>query len=360
MDYTDIYLRPRKKESASPQEPLRSAQVDSAAESRVEWMLKGAFSVQQLLDRVEELSARVCMFDEKMVNLTKLVKLAQGIQEEKEADIRFQQQELLSRLKRLEQACARLEDMETFKQFIISKVQETLEDAHQAFLSDLAKIRADGEEQAARTKQRIENTVSDVRRDVEERIASLWGEAEQKDLSRQEAQDTLREKLRLVESSLRDLEMSVGRDYSRVPPLQEKIDGITQSLSSLEQKVDKTAGTVVTLGNEAKQARALLMEEIETTRQWVTRNLQRVKQHVEVISSDVEQLHNGRADLSARISRISCQADMECKKLRSQLSQKALVADALDNLVQKEFYKVEDVALRHQSLRTEVGAVKDV
>ncbi|KAH9599084.1 hypothetical protein LSM04_006860 [Trypanosoma melophagium] len=361
MDYTDIYLRQRRKDPSSVQTPSQPVEVDNATDQRVECMLKGAFSVQQLVDRIEGLSIRVDAFDEKMVNLTKLVKLAQGLQEEKEGDLRRQQQELRARLKRQEQITTRLqEELDGLKEKLSSGMRDTANELRQEGVNDMTRLRKQNEEQLNQIKLNFEVALNSIRKDFEQQAITLQKEVSTSTASQLEGHNNLREQFYQVEKTVQMLEVSAASESSRIKPLEENIQKLSETYSTLQQKIDVATHTITSLGEEQTRAHDAVIDEIESTRRWATRNLQRVKQHVDTISSDVAQLQNEQVELSARLNHVSCQAEVEYKKLRALLAQKAREAEALGTIVGKELGKVEDMAERHQVLRTEASALKGV
>ncbi|ORC90255.1 uncharacterized protein TM35_000093050 [Trypanosoma theileri] len=361
MDYTDIYLRQRRKDASSVQTPSRPVEVENATDQRVECMLRGAFSVQQLVDRIEGLSVRVDAFDEKMVNLTKLVKLAQGLQEEKEGDLRRQQQELRARLKRQEQITTRLqEELDSLREKFSSGMRDTVNEIRQESVNDLTNFRKQNGEQLNQIKLDLEVALNSFRKNFEQQTLTLQKEVSTKTTSQQEAYNNLREQLYHVEKTIQTLEASVSNESSRLKPLEENMEKLSETNNTLQQKIDVATNAIISFGEDQTRSHDAVIEEIESTRQWATRNLQRVKQHVETISTDVAQLQNGQVELTTRLNRVSCQAEVEYKKLRALLAQKAREAEALGTIVGKELGKVEDMAERHQALRTEASVLRGV
>ncbi|KAG5473561.1 hypothetical protein LSCM4_03630 [Leishmania orientalis] len=86
-----------------------AAPVTSALGQELDRLVGGTLAAQEYRDRLEALTRSVQASDEKVLNLTRLVKLSQSIQEEKEADLRRQNDELRARLKRQEQLTAQLQ-----------------------------------------------------------------------------------------------------------------------------------------------------------------------------------------------------------------------------------------------------------
>ncbi|KAF5225162.1 putative basal body component [Trypanosoma cruzi] len=360
MDYTDIYLRQRRNENTAPQTQLSSAGVKAATEQRVERVLKGAFSVQELVDRIEGLSTRVDAFDEKIVNLTRLVKFAQGLQEDKEGDLRRQQHELRSRIKRQEQITAQLqEEIAILKEKVPSAIRETVKEAQQENRNEMIKVRKESEEQLYQLKIDLEEAVKTVQKDLEQNVITVQREITTSASSQKETQNGLSEQLSLLEEAVRRLEASrVTTESTRLASVEATVRQMSDMLDSLQPKAAATSRALEVLGEERQRTHDAIMNEIESTREWTTRNLQRVKQHVETISTDVVRLRHEQADVAARLNSVSCQADVEYKKLRTLLQLKSREADALGSLVGKELGRVEDMNQRHQGLRTEPGALK--
>ncbi|CBZ23845.1 conserved hypothetical protein [Leishmania mexicana MHOM/GT/2001/U1103] len=122
MEYADAYvggggrLRPGAQGSTTAtgatrlyHEQRTAAPVTSALGQELDRLVGGTLAAQEYRDRLEALTRSVQASDEKVLNLTRLVKLSQSIQEEKEADLRRQNDELRARLKRQEQLTAQLQ-----------------------------------------------------------------------------------------------------------------------------------------------------------------------------------------------------------------------------------------------------------
>ncbi|ESL10411.1 hypothetical protein TRSC58_01857 [Trypanosoma rangeli SC58] len=362
MDYTDIYLRQRRDENSVPHASSGPVGMETAAEQRVERVLKGAFSVQQLVDRIEGLSTRVDAFDEKMLNLTKLVKLAQGLQEDKEGELRRQQHELRSRLKRQEQLTTRLqEELAALREQVPSAIRDKVIEAQRENMNEVIKACKERKEELHQLRGDVENAVGALRKDAEQNAITVQREIATSASSQTETQNRLREQLSLLEQNVRALEAGrVTTETTRLVPLETAMLRVTETLDSLQPKVGAASAAVEALGEQRRRDHAAIADEMGSTREWAARNLQRVRQHVEGLSSEVAQLQREQADLAGRLRRVSCQADVEYKKLRILLQQKAREADALGGLVGKELGKVEDMTERHQGLRTEAGALKSM
>lgn len=85
------------------------APMTSALGQELDRLVSGTLAAQDYRDRLEALTVAVRATDEKVLNLTRLVKLSQSIQEEKEAELRQQNDELRARLKRQEQLTTQLQ-----------------------------------------------------------------------------------------------------------------------------------------------------------------------------------------------------------------------------------------------------------
>ncbi|RNE95262.1 uncharacterized protein Tco025E_10088, partial [Trypanosoma conorhini] len=360
MDYTDIYLRQRRNENSGPHASAGPVVAEAAAEQGVERVLKGAFSVQQLVDRIDGLTTRVDAFDEKMVNLTKLVKLAQGLQEDKEGELRRQQHELRSRLKRQEQFTTRLQDeLAALREQVPSAIRDRVAEAQQECMNETGKSRKEREEQLRQLRLDFEDAAKALRHDVEQNAATVQREMSASAASQEALRNQLCEQQSRLEQAVRKIEAATTTTEStRLAPLETAMLQVTGALDSLRPRVDAVAGALEALGEERRRDHAAIMEEMESTREWAARNLQRAKQHVETLSAEVAQLQHEQAEVAARLHRVSCQADVEYKKLRILLQQKAREADVLGSLVGKELEKVDDMNERHQGLRAEAGALK--
>ncbi|KAK7200298.1 hypothetical protein NESM_000082600 [Novymonas esmeraldas] len=261
-----------------PEQRTSAAPLTSALGQELDRLVGGTLAAQEYRDRLEALTHSVQASDEKVLNLTRLVKLSQGIQEEKEAELRRQNEELRARLKRQELLTEQLlRQLESVQAAV--DAQASHRDA-QHLEAQLAACRATQEEQWATMQRRLG--------ELEERVQ-------------------------------RSSAGATERCERRVAQLDERLQQVAQSAA-------------------------------EATNEWAKRNFLRVKEHVDSLRAELEEVRGGQQELQTTVHDAGCRAEVEYKKVLLILEQKTKEADALTSLVEKELQHLHRVARRHQIL----------
>ncbi|CAJ1030966.1 conserved hypothetical protein [Leishmania braziliensis MHOM/BR/75/M2904] len=293
MEYVDTYggsggggrLRSGAQESTTATGATRpyleqrtAAPVTSALGQELDRLVGGTLAAQEYRDRLEALTRSVQASDEKVLNLTRLVKLSQSIQEEKETDLQRQNDELRARLKRQEQ--------------LTTQLQRQLEDM-----------------QAAVDVQAFHQVVARL----EGQVSAYKGRQEEEWVSLQQRIGELEERLQRTSTC------TAERCEQRLMQLDERLQQITHSTA-------------------------------DATNQWAKRNFIRLKEHVDSLRVDLDDVRGGQQELKSTVQSASCRAEVEYKKVLLLLQQKTKEADALSSLVEKELQHLQKVAHRHQIL----------
>ncbi|CAD2218570.1 hypothetical protein, conserved [Angomonas deanei] len=119
-------------------------------------------------------------------------------------------------------------------------------------------------------------------------------------------------------------------------------DGMEARLAAIDAQLRETAGAL------ADRTGA---EGLAATQQWTKKNLQRLKERTEHLSSQMEEVLKTQKRLDSDITVVDAKTDGVNKKLRRMLQQKATEADALKALLEKELNHVREVADEHEVLR---------
>ncbi|EPY34205.1 hypothetical protein STCU_01766 [Strigomonas culicis] len=245
--------------------------------SQIEKLVSGTLTTQAYTARLEELQRGAATFDEKLMNLTRLVKLSQTIQEEKDSELRRENEELRARLKRQEQLSGTLQqELDALRDALPGLVQR-----------ELAKH---GEALAHTQQQRdaaVQNTLCEVTQELRE----------------------TKEKLSQVDPRLRQVERA------------------------------------------AETAHEPWTAELNASQQWTRRNMLRLKQHVNALSSDLGAVRKEQQEMSSTLQHVDCKAEGAHKRMKLLLQQKSSEADALNALLEKELHHVRGVARQHEILR---------
>lgn len=280
MDYSGLYA------SAQPpatQQRATAAPATSALGQELDRLVSGTLAAQDYRDRVEALTHAVRATDEKVLNLTRLVKLSQSIQEEKEAELRQQNEELRARLKRQEQVTAQLQrQLEEVQAMVKAQTTQHVVQRIEAHMT-------------ANTEQQEERWTA-----VQARLAELDRRARSSDTS---ATQRLEERLaeldervqRVAQSSMEATNQWAKRNFvrfkERVDSLRADVDDVRggqQELASLLQSVNCRA--------EAEYKKVLLLlqrktKEADALTELVEKELQHLQkvavQHEILASKDI-------------------------------------------------------------------------
>ena len=110
-------------------------------DGNVDRVLKGTNHVQQFVDQTHSLTVQVETFEDKMSNLTKLVKLSQTLQDEKETEFRKQNHDLKSRLKRQEQISLKLQkDLDDVRSTVPILIRDAIAASTTPIVQDVASV----------------------------------------------------------------------------------------------------------------------------------------------------------------------------------------------------------------------------
>ncbi|KAL7710900.1 hypothetical protein N2W54_003766 [Lotmaria passim] len=155
-----------------------SAPIASALGQELDRLVSGTLTAQDYRDRLEALTHAVRATDEKVLNLTRLVKLSQSIQEEKETELRRQNDELQARLKRQEQLTTQLQRQLEEVQAAVSaqatqQVTQRMEARMAASATQQEERWASVRQQLTELEERLRRTDAATTRRFEERFSQL-------------------------------------------------------------------------------------------------------------------------------------------------------------------------------------------
>jgi predicted HTH domain antitoxin len=390
-------------------------------DQQVDRVVRGSFSVQQFVDRTDALALQVETFEDKIINLTKLVKLSQALQDEKEAELRKQNHELKARLKRQEQITAKLSsDFDTFKSQVTVMIREVVTSTTNPIVEELQAFARASQDGLAEGERRLEDTKTflseTLMRDTEALVTRRLHQMQETTLNTVQQQSTRNEAQ--VEQLEKRLE---SMDAHRLPELrrglEERVNSVVQlakesitadyksnlhlhldrireellesstvhdnaklRLVNLERQAssldaaftdflttfkestklqsdrnDELAAAAKEFSALHEQTRTVVETELETTKQWATRNLHRLKKHIDVINSDLLALRESHVDTTSQLQRVKCHADAEHEKLLALLQQKSREANILTEIVDKEIQGIHHLTTQHRSQHLRSG-----
>lgn len=423
--YVEMYLRKKKGYTggSSYHQPagegsrsnVPAADMTTTVDHQVERVVRGSYSVQQFVDRTDALSLQVETFDDKIVNLTKLVKLSQALQDEKEGELRKQNHELKARLKRQEQITAKLaSDFESFKSHQVSAlIRDGVTSATTPIVDELQAFARASQEGLLEHDRRLQETKTHMMETLLRETESLVSKRIQ----------------HLSENSLHAVQQVTTRNQAHVEQLEKRLESLdTQRLPELRRGLDERVNSVVQVAKESvtnefksilhlhldkireelsqtstaqdqsklrlsnlerqgaaldaafteflstfkegtklqqeknseflaatkefntlhEQTRSVVETELESTKEWATRNLHRLKKHIDVINSDMLALRESHVDTTSQLQRVKCHADAEHEKLLALLQQKSREANILTELVDKEIQSIHHITTQHR------------
>ena len=303
-----MYLRKKKSEAAidggvfsGTFHTAGSTGNETVVDRQVNSVLRSTGGVQQFVNRTEVLSAQVAAGEEKLQSLSKLVRLTQTLQDEKESELRKQHHELKSRLKRQEQHTQRLErELESMRALLTSYVNKNGVSAeqHESLATAVDELRASSKRQETYVASRLDNT----------------------DHRCQNVDSALSEFMRAYKDNVHSTSSQYAELASMVKELAETQEGTRSSLTS----------------------------EIQTMKEWATRNLTRLKKHVELISSDLTALQDSHVETTTKLEKVRQQAENEQEKLLALLQQKSREATLLTEIVDKEIQSIHSITQQHR------------
>eukprot|EP00758_Cryptobia_borreli_P000540 Tbor_TRINITY_DN1193_c0_g1::TRINITY_DN1193_c0_g1_i1::g.15575::m.15575 len=269
--------------------------TNGTVDKQVDTVLRSTYGVQQFVDRTDSLAIKVDNFEDKIINLTRLLKLSQTLQDEKETDLRKQNHELKSRLKRQEQLTYRLEkEIDSIK----SRMHKTA-------------------------------AVEDEVRNLSVSLKELRSSRDHGLLSRVEATE---QRCSGIDDALREF-MSAYKDSAR-------------SIASQHAEV---AHTLKDVAESHETTRQTLMTELQGIKEWATRNLTRLKKHVDMLHSDLTALQESHVETSTQLMKVQNQTENEHEKLLALLQQKSREANLLTDIVDKEIQSINTITQQHRA-----------
>ena len=413
--YVDMYLRKKKGMTSSSEAPLPQESFSGTAIDRqVERIVRGTYNVQQFVDRTDTLAHQVDTFEDKILNLTKLVKLSQSLQDEKESDLRKQNHELRARLKRQEQISVKLsEDLEAIRSTMHAAIRDAVQSATTPILQDLSSLTKALQDSHSHFERRLSETRHEVKEvlttQYEATLHSRFSQLQETSIERisqtstrhdfvidalekkleslevvrlpemrrtieghistscQQARDSaVAESKSIVKSSHETVKEELfsqqhaseqhGSRLNQVERQSSALDAaLTEFIATFKDstrvhsaKTDEISNSVREFMVLHEQTRNVVATELEGTKQWATRNLHRLKKHIDVINADLAAFRDSHVELSSQLQKVKCHAEAEHDKLTTLLQQKSREANALTEIVDKEIQSIHQITQQHR------------
>lgn len=379
-----------------------------------------ATNVQAFVDRNDSLNLQVQTLEDKVMNLTKLVKMSQDINEDQVRALSGKLDETLRRLGEREDAEHRLRgEVQELRTSMHATVRESvgaaveavradierertssrealrgLESSHSASLNELmhtvqkqteslvvarvaqeaertaglmnevrAKVQADVATAAAGFKPgpSLDGQMEAVRRLIDERVATAstqLRESINNDVRHATTtlQGTLKEELRTAntrgESDMRDvnarLEAFERQSADVEASLQEFITAFRDHNAQQGTRMEETAASMRELMELHDETRSVVASEIEATKQWATRNMQRLKKHLDNVNADIAAIKSTQHDTIQTLETMRSSNSQEQQRLAELLSQRTKEAAALAQMVDREISSVRSITRNYR------------
>jgi chromosome segregation ATPase len=200
-------------------------------------------------------------------------------------------------------------------------------------------------------------TAETVRRMIDDRsvvIASQARDTAQSDIRQAilSVQTTLRDEslkpVTRLEEDLRDVSGRMRECESQATSIEgsfhEFIAAFKEHTTHQTSKMEDTAASMKELMELHDETRSIVATEIESTKQWATRNMVRLKKHLDNVNVDVGAIKEAHRDLHLLVERMRIAQGDEHARLTDLVSQRTREADALADMVDREIHSVQNIA----------------
>lgn len=207
-----------------------------------------------------------------------------------------------------------------------------------------------------------EVTFEAVRRIAEERITAMQA------LTRDHHQTELRQALLAAQNATReDFARSVGRLEEELKDLASRVKHAEEHSSNIEgsfqefigafkehtghqaARMEETAVHMRELMELHDETRNVVAAELETTKQWATRNMTRLKKHIDNTNVDVTALKDAHRDVHQMVERMRLAQSDERNRLADLVEQRTREAAALSDMVDREITSVQNIARTYRN-----------
>jgi uncharacterized phage infection (PIP) family protein YhgE len=427
--------------------PAEIVSIREALGNHAEVVHELAINVQKFVDRTDTLNLQVQTVEDKILNLTKMLKVAQELSDDQ---VQSLSEQLDSLRNRLEESVDREEtarnDLEDFKKRVPGMIDDAVsravasvrDDVRREADSALHRIEAVDKAQItmradllASFGQQLETTITAKLAQEHEKTSAALKDLQhaQKDLLRDVERDIhkqLNERRAIFEAEIR--QMARGRDQESVATtdyvrrvfddrissilsqcrevsqsdtrqaimaaqtamhdeahkssvrmqdefkeLSSRLDSYEEQTSTIEgsfaefiaafkehtahqaAKMDDTAQSMKDLMELHDETRNAVATEIENTKQWATRNMVRLKKHLDNVNIDVHALKDAHRDLHLVVERMRLAQTDESNRLSDLVAQRSRERDALVDMVDREVASVQNIARAYRQGHAPVG-----
>lgn len=390
----------------------------NAAAAAADRAHRGTADVQLFVNRTDAMHHQLSTFEDKVLNLTKLVKLSQALAEEKETELRRENHDLRARIKKQDHVVARLAgDLQELHARLPGIVAEAVlaatagikaearaagdaareasaladrkcaetrsdileavlgqadalvasrvaaaTDATAARIADAAQRHAAEAQAVERRFEALETTrLEQVRRHADERAVAVaqtakeQAVAEVKSCLRATADDAQREAAAQREAQARFDARCAALEAS----LADFVAMYKEHTVVQASRMEETTTDMKQLVALQEQTRTVVGAELERTKEWATRNLHRLKKHIDGVNADAGSLRDAQSALALQLERVRRDASDERAKLGSILEVKTKEANALTELVDREIQGIHSITSHYYQQQRKDGGAAD-
>ncbi len=347
---------------------------------------------------IDSLQLQMATFEDKVLNLTKLLKLSQTLAEEKENDLRKENHEVKVRLRRQEQMNAKLmADMKELQSRIPEWLREGMQTTSgelQGELSEIGKAVRDTtravdlkladakEELLKRTDDRLiaklaelkSESIDQLRMTSRDHHTAIEAMQARFDVLEKQTLEQFRSQLEdrvgFVTNVMKDAIMTEVRNCVRAvdADVHEELERLRAGLDKVENRcatieatlsefmksykdnvlaqsarMEETAAGVKELVALQDQTRVVVGGELERTKEWATRNMHRLKKHIDTLNADIQALKEAQIDTTAAVDRLKHQHTDEKERLAALLATRTQEAARLTEMVDKEIVGIRQI-----------------
>jgi hypothetical protein len=412
---------------------VESRSVERALGEHADVVKDLAVHVQAFVDRTDNLNLQVQTVEDKLLNLTKLLKVAQDIADEQcqslaeqvtevrksidsildaegrtkseiselrslvpqivreavaaaKSDMRVEIDAVKATVQQLEkqQIVMRSDLLSGFsasaENIVVARIHQeserhanALRELQAKFTADINNVERDFSARLTDRKSFFESemrnrrgsddvSIETIRRIVEERLSATQSQA------RELHQLELRQALLSAQSATRDdytkaiqhLEDEVRDLASRVKTVEEHnvtiegsfhefIGAFKEHTAHQAARMEETSVSMKELMELHDETRSVVAAELETTKQWATRNMTRLKKHIDNTNVDIGAVKDAHRDLHHLVERLRSSQVDERSKLADLVEQRTREAAALSDMVDREISSVQNIARTYRT-----------
>lgn len=326
--------------------------------------------VQSFVDRTDALNLQIISLEDKIINQTRMLKMLQQHFEEREEANKRDIGDLRAHVLRLEDSHAAMREtlssgsqLQMARSIVNEEILRFKTEQEQAWI---------GRKALLVTKSELEQAVSKSCESMEQHIrvslahqvdGAAFTEKQELFIERainQHAGSFKETLIRDIQSQCQKLEQSSVESARRIETFEQQTRSIEGALSDFinafkehsrqhAAKTEDTAVAIRELNAMQEESRKVIASEIEQTRQWAVRNLQRIKRHLDNDHADIAALREAHTAHTEQLGTLQRNQSREHERLCSLLEEKSKEANTLSDLIDKEIHGIRKITEEHNS-----------